>query len=92
MLEALSTRSNGPVSRYVELENVGHCPNHESPQAVASLVSTWVNASDRQKKHLQLVDTSSQVTAEEWAEVIMQEKEASEIPLSLLDRIATTFV
>lgn len=92
MLQALSERNNQYVSRYVELENVGHCPNHEAPQAVAKVVSAWVNASDRRKDSLTLVDESSKVTAEEWAEIVMHEKEASEIPLSLLDRIATTFV
>jgi hypothetical protein len=92
MLEALSTRQDGHVSRYVELENVGHCPNHEAPQAVSKLVSVWVDASDRRREALDLVHPTSRVTTEDWAEVLMYEKEASEIPLSLLDRIATTIV
>lgn len=92
MLEALSRRDNGLVSRYIELENVGHCPNHESPQAVSKVISAWVDAPDRRKDVLQLVDPSIRITSEEWGEVVMHEKEASEIPLSLLDRIATTFV
>jgi hypothetical protein len=92
MLEALSTRQDGFVSRYIELENVGHCPNHEAPQAVSKVVSMWVDASDRRREVLDLVHSSTKVTAEEWAEIVMHEKEASEIPLSLLDRIATTFV
>lgn len=92
MLESLSTRQN-VSSRFVELEGVGHCPNHESPQAVASLVSAWVSASDRQKDKLQLVEHDKRVTVEDWgAEIIMQEKEAADIELSLLDRIATKFV
>lgn len=90
MLESLSTRQN-VSSRFVELEGVGHCPNHESPQAVASLVSTWVK--NRQKDKLQLVEHDKRVTVEDWgAEIIMQEKEAADIELSLLDRIATKFV
>ena len=92
MLESLSKRNNGAVSRYVELEKVGHCPNHEAPQAVSKVLSAWVNASDRRREELELVDTSTKVTAEAWAEIVMHEKEASEISLSLLDRIATTFV
>lgn len=92
MLEALSKRENGQVSRYIEMDNVGHCPNHEAPQAVSKIVSAWVNASDRRREELELVDPSTRVTSEEWAEIVIREKEADEIPLSLMDRIATTFV
>jgi pimeloyl-ACP methyl ester carboxylesterase len=28
--------------RYVELSNVGHCPNHEAPNAVASIFHRWI--------------------------------------------------
>lgn len=27
---------------YFELSNVGHCPNHEAPQAVNLLLSKWI--------------------------------------------------
>lgn len=92
MLEALSMRDDGLVSRYIELENVGHCPNHEAPQAVSRVIGGWIDASDRSREALDLVHASLKVTTEEWAEIVMHEKEADEIPLSLLDRIATTFV
>ena len=94
MLEALSKRNHArkPVSRYIELENVGHCPNHEAPQSVGKVVSAWVRASNRQKENLQLVDEFNQVIKEEWAEIVMQEKDATEIPLNLVDRLATKFI
>lgn len=94
MLEVLSKRDNAnkPVSRYVELENVGHCPNHEAPQAVAKIVSAWVQAHDRQKENLKLVDDTNQVFYEEWGEIVLKEKGAEDIPVSLLDRLATKFI
>lgn len=94
MLEALSKRDHAhkPVSRYIELENVGHCPNHEAPQSVGKVVCAWVRAADRQKENLKLVDESNHVIKEEWAEIVMQEKDAKDIPLSLVDRLATKFI
>jgi type I restriction-modification system DNA methylase subunit len=95
MLEALSKRDHAhkPVSRYIELENVmGHCLNHEARQSVGKVVSAWVRASDCQKENLKLVDESNHVIREEWAEIVMQEKDAKDIPLSLVDRLATKFI
>lgn len=31
-----------PAQRYISLENVGHCPNHEAPNAVAKVVLPWI--------------------------------------------------
>jgi len=41
MLTSLSTRPD-TSQRYVELSHVGHCPNHEAPQAVARILHRWV--------------------------------------------------
>ena len=93
MLHALSQREPTKVHRYVELENVGHCPNHEAPQAVARVVKSWVNAeTSRADETLALVQNDKEVILEEWGEIVMRERSESEIELSLLDRIATTFV
>lgn len=40
-----SRRRNQCVQRYVELENVGHCPNHEAPTAVGRIASRWMGSS-----------------------------------------------
>jgi pimeloyl-ACP methyl ester carboxylesterase len=32
------------ANRYVSLENVGHCPNHEAPTSVAKVVLPWIRA------------------------------------------------
>jgi hypothetical protein len=81
-----------PVSRYIELENVGHCPNHEALQSVGKVVSVWVQASDCQKENLKLVDESNHVIREEWANIVMQEKDVKDIPLSLVDQLALKFI
>ena len=36
------------IHRYVELSNVGHCPNHEAPTAVAKVLSAWLDAAPEQ--------------------------------------------
>ena len=33
-----------PASRYITIDNVGHCPNHEAPLAVAEVLCRWINA------------------------------------------------
>jgi pimeloyl-ACP methyl ester carboxylesterase len=33
-----------PARRYISLENVGHCPNHEAPTALAKVLIPWLGA------------------------------------------------
>ena len=33
-----------PARRYVSLDGVGHCPNHEAPTAVARVLLSWIGA------------------------------------------------
>jgi pimeloyl-ACP methyl ester carboxylesterase len=33
-----------PARRYVSLDSVGHCPNHEAPTAVARVLLSWIGA------------------------------------------------
>mmetsp|Transcript_25795 Transcript_25795/g.51625 ORF Transcript_25795/g.51625 Transcript_25795/m.51625 type:complete len:619 (-) Transcript_25795:112-1968(-) len=35
-----------PASRYVAIDNCGHCPNHEAPAAVAKVLLAWFDADD----------------------------------------------
>jgi len=81
-----------PVHRYVELANVGHCPNHESPTAVGHITSRWVRAKDRSKQALALLDEEEQVIAEHWGAVTAKEVDASDISLSPMERLITSFV
>ena len=96
MLQALEQREPGKVHRYVEVENCGHCPNHEAPQAVAQVVLPWVQASDRRKEVLPLVvgdqNNRMQIFDEPWGETVIRERNEGEIQLSWVDRLAVTFV
>lgn len=89
MLRSLSLRKNGAVHRYLELENVGHCPNHEAPQAVGQALRSWVTERKRSLEALPLVNGTHQVIREPWADVIIRELHHDEIEESLIDRIAT---
>eukprot|EP00980_Cylindrotheca_fusiformis_P001708 scaffold388_cov114-Cylindrotheca_fusiformis.AAC.17 len=92
MLEALQRRCNNCVQRYVEIENCGHCPNHEAPQAVGKIVTSWVKAKDRREKSLSIVDADKEIFHEPWGETTIRERCEEDIKLSLLDRLAMTFV
>jgi len=92
MLQALEQREPNRVHRYIEVENCGHCPNHEAPQAVAKVVNAWVSAVDRSENVLRLVDTNGEVFSEPWGETAAREIKESEIDLTWLDKLAVTFV
>ena len=96
MLTSLATRSNpdSSVQRYVELSNVGHCPNHESPQGVALVLNRWFSLDSTNRKHANLVDSnnssvnSQELVHEQWGEVGLREVSIEEAnQLSLLDKI-----
>ena len=92
MLIALETREPKKVQRYVELENVGHCPNHEAPQAVSRVVSAWVEADNRDENNLQLANAQGEVLIEPWGEIVMKELKKEEIQLSMIDKITAYLV
>jgi len=92
MLQALERREPNRVHRYVELENCGHCPNHEAPQAVAKIVNSWVNAKDRSERSLRLVNSEEEIFSEQWGETVARERKHDDIQLSWLDQLAVTFV
>jgi pimeloyl-ACP methyl ester carboxylesterase len=84
MLEQLSLRESAVTARYVEIDQVGHCPNHESPKSTAFLLDAWWK--DRQ------LPTGAVCMQETWGATTLQERRMEEIPLSLVDRLAVTFV
>lgn len=92
MLQALAMREPNRVHRYIEVENCGHCPNHEAPQAVAKVVNSWVNAEDRSEKMLSLVNADKEIFSEPWGETVVRERKEDDIQLSWLDQLAITFV
>ena len=91
MIQSLSDRETTThCCRYLQLSNVGHCPNHEAPKAVGKAVSAWVRAADRRKASL--VEGSKEVFHEDWGDIAMQELGAHEIQVGLIDMLAATFV
>lgn len=105
MYQSLQNRHDGksshdvPVHRYVELDNVGHCPNHEAPQAVGSIASCWISANKRQRQNLSLLEADDnekngniQVFTEPWGNILAREITDQEVKLSLTEKIITSLV
>lgn len=96
MLDALTQRnSSGACCRYVQLDNVGHCPNHEAPKAVGSIVSAWLGGgatNDRASRALLLGEGSKETFREEWSDICAHEMDRNDIKVGLLDKLAATFV
>lgn len=90
MLQSLSRRQNAAVHRYVELDNVGHCPNHESPTAVGHIANRWLMSTDRSKQKLLLWDEQQSmepwVSEEPWGRVTAREVTEQSASLNLVDR------
>jgi hypothetical protein len=92
MLHALDQREPDKVHRYVEVENAGHCPNHEAPQAVAHVVLAWTKTNNRSKENLSLIGENRIIFQEEWGETAAAERVADDIRLSTMDRLASSFI
>ena len=93
MYDILSQRnfSNKPVQRYIELENVGHCPNHEAPQAVAAAVKRWLGM-DRKQYTVPLVDSTGETFHEQWGQITSRELNTESAKMTIVDRIMSEFV
>ena len=103
MYQSLKTRnvinskedSKQPIQRYVELDNVGHCPNHEAPHAVGAIASVWTSSPNRNKEKLDLLEclnVDSNGFNEDWGNVSAREIGCNEAGLSLMERIITSLV
>ena len=92
MCECLGKRSDH-VHRYVEVENAGHCPNHEAPTATAAIVNRWLAADEGARGVIKLVEGNTEEFKEKWGMNYIREIGADEISiLSAFDRIITKFV
>ena len=82
--------SQAAAQRYVSILNSGHCPNHESPTAVARVMLPWINSQDR--SDIQLVSDSNAIIEEPWStdisahEVTIEESNN----MGIMDRIVST--
>lgn len=86
------TEHAGAVQRYVELDNVGHCPNHEAPNAVGQVVSRWVHTVRRREDELRLVDGEVQSVPEPWGDILAREVREDDVRLSRIDKLLTRLV
>ena len=84
--------STTAAHRFVTLDNVGHCPNHEAPTAVARVLLPWLNANDSDQRRV--VPLASQTLIKEpWGEVFIREVSIAESnSLGLVDRVVSTMV
>ena len=91
MIQSLTERAaSSACCRYLQLSNVGHCPNHEAPKAVGKTVAAWIGATNRST--IPLVDGDREVFHEEWAAIELRELGADEIKVTLVDKLAVAFV
>jgi hypothetical protein len=96
--------SVSPAQRYISLENVGHCPNHEAPRSVAKVVLPWIRASettanvDGQQQSIRcniplVAQDGSEETREPWGVVRAHEVSLDESKdLGMIDRIVSSMV
>lgn len=81
-------------SRYVALENAGHCPNHEAPVSVARVMRPWLDTLAEGRTDVVLVENKGEG---EWIEpswggrIVAREVELEESAnLGLIDRIVSS--
>ena len=90
-LSERSITSDGcsPCQRYVTIDNAGHCPNHEAPTAVASVLISWLAASDRSEALL----VSDEIVQEPWGKVQLREVTIEESKSSsFVDKVIASMV
>ena len=80
------------AQRFVVLKNVGHCPNHEAPSAVASVLIPWLNANDSEERSVVRLDAQGEIQ-EPWGEVLIREVSIEESKsLGFVDRVVSAMV
>eukprot|EP00984_Skeletonema_dohrnii_P010976 scaffold4339_cov100-Skeletonema_dohrnii-CCMP3373.AAC.1 len=88
----LASRRDGSACRFVTLKNVGHCPNHEAPTAVAQVLMPWLDADDSEERRVVPLDSISHIQ-EPWGEVVIREVSIEESEsLGLVDRMVSSMV
>ncbi|KAL3781828.1 hypothetical protein HJC23_011137 [Cyclotella cryptica] len=85
---------SAPSVRYITIDNVGHCPNHEAPTAVATVLLSWLEASSSQSRsEIPLVSSLDARVKEPWGEVLLREVTIEESKsLGLVDRMISSMV
>jgi len=88
--------------RYIELQNIGHCPNHEAPVAVSRTLHRWISSSSSSGDGtttdvVKLVDNEEDcdvIQEVSWGgqSILKEVKEQDIGDASLLDKIMTSMV
>jgi len=90
MFDSMISKTSRHHHRYLQLFNVGHCPNHEAPKAVAKALTTWIS-NEKNRSKLSFFDGKKEETfIEEWGEISMREDENVEI--NFLDRVTKLLI
>mmetsp|Transcript_4650 Transcript_4650/g.8914 ORF Transcript_4650/g.8914 Transcript_4650/m.8914 type:complete len:470 (-) Transcript_4650:29-1438(-) len=96
MFQSLSSRGSSAVHRYVELDNVGHCPNHESPTAVGCIANRWMASKDRSQQQLSLWNDQNTrdkwIVDEPWGTVVAKEVNVQDASLTRMEKIIASLV
>lgn len=83
-----------PTERYITVDNVGHCPNHEAPTAVSKVLLSWLDVSSSQSRaDIPLVPDVDASVTEPWGKVLLREVSIQESnSLGLVDRMISSVV
>jgi pimeloyl-ACP methyl ester carboxylesterase len=83
-----------PTERYITIDNVGHCPNHEAPTAVSKVLLSWLEASSSQSRaDIPLVSDVEASVIEPWGKVLLREVSIQESNnLGFVDRMISSVV
>lgn len=79
------------VGRYIEIDNVGHCPNHEAPTAVGKICQRWIRTDKERRGFKPLIDNENDDFSEKWCRDI-QAREVKDSSLSVMEKLITTFI
>merc|ERR1712228_1095360 len=82
------------IYKFYELDNVGHCPNHEAPQAVASTLYNWIyhtidNRKEKKQYNKEEEEEEEFFYYEPWGDTIL--REVKDIHLNFMDNLFTSF-
>lgn len=87
MLQSLMKRESNVTQRYLELNDVGHCPNHEAPTAVGRVLQRWMDCPER--GCIPLLDGEKDVFSEPWGNISVREVNQTEVQLNGWERLLT---
>mmetsp|Transcript_33107 Transcript_33107/g.76299 ORF Transcript_33107/g.76299 Transcript_33107/m.76299 type:complete len:99 (+) Transcript_33107:134-430(+) len=96
MMKSLNCKGRNEyfTQRYIELSDVGHCPNHEAPKAVSDVLSKWISSTEpRRKKTLQLLPDEEHIMTEPWGDISLREVDDEDIlSMNVVDTFLAQYI